>query len=167
VQRRRVRRPECNGSSTQIWRTTVEIVATVLPSNFAGPVVITREVIGFRNFNDMIQIGSGGTDPDPSNPIFRDDDPQSGGSGGKVYDVDGPGITLTVLDPNAPINTIARNRTNFRQWALIDGVKASDDLLWFTRLSIRKTLIGEVLQSGVAGDNVAGSGATNLTWNLQ
>jgi len=115
----------------------------------------------------MIQIGSGGTDPDPSNPIFRDDDPQSGGSGGKVYDVDGPGITLTVLDPNAPINTIARNRTNFRQWALIDGVKASDDLLWFTRLSIRKTLIGEVLQSGVAGDNVAGSGATNLTWNLQ
>jgi hypothetical protein len=156
-----------NGSTTQIWRTSVEIVATVLPANFAGPVVITREVIGFRNFNDMIQIESGGTNPDPSDPIFRDDDPQSGGSGGKVYDVDAPGITLTVLDPNAPLNTIARNRTNFRQWALVDGVKASDDLLWFTRLSIRKTLIGEILQSDVAGDNIAGSGTTNLTWNLQ
>ena len=107
------------------------------------------------------------SNPDPSAPEYRDDDPQSGGSGGKVYDSDGPGITLTVLDPNAPIDSIARNRTNFRQWATIDGAKCSNDLMWFTRLSIKKTLIGENLEANVPGDNVAGSGTTNLTWNLQ
>lgn len=113
----------------------------------------------------MLPLGCS-NNPDPSAAQFRDDDPQSGGSGGKVYDTDAPGITLS-LDPNAPLNSIARNRTNFRQWATIDGAKCSDDLMWFTRLSIKKTLIGEILESSVPGDNVAGSGTTNLNWNLQ
>ena len=34
-------------------------------------------------------------------------------------------------------------------------------------VSIKKTLIGEILETSVPGDNVAGSGTTNLSWNLQ
>lgn len=153
------------GSTFQMWRTNVEIVATVLPANFSSPIVLTRDAIGFCKFNDTLPLGCS-NNPDPSAPQFRDDDPQSGGSGGKVYDSDAPGHTLG-LDPNAPLDSIARIRTNFRQWATIDGAKCSDDLMWFSRLSIKKTLIGENLETSVSGDNVAGSGTTNLTWNLQ
>jgi hypothetical protein len=153
------------GTAFHGWRTGVEIVATVLPANFSSPVVLTREVIGARDYNDMILIGSQGAHPDQSQAAFRDDDPQSGGSGGKSYDLDAPGISLAA--PSNPIDSILRNRTNFRQWALVDGVKASDDLTWFSRISIRKTLLGDVLESSVPGDNVAGSGNTNITWNLQ
>ena len=154
------------GTAAQMWRTNVEIVATVIPANFSFPVVLTREVIGARLYNDQINIGSEGTHGDASDPAFRDDDPQSGGSGGKVYDLDAPGVSLS--SPSNPNDSILRARTNYRQWATVDGgVRVSDDLQWFSRLSIRKTVIGDVLQSDIPGDNMAGSGLTNVSWNLQ
>jgi hypothetical protein len=68
-----------------MWRTNVEIVATVLPANFSSPIVLTRDAIGFCNYSDMLPLGCS-SNPDPSQAQFRDDDPQSGGSGGKVQD---------------------------------------------------------------------------------
>lgn len=108
--------------------------------------------------------------PDTSDSTLRDDDPQSGSSGGKVYDLDAPALGSSGA---APVNTILRVRTNFRQWATVrssDGlsdVRVSADKTWFSRISITKTGSGDVLRTDVSGDNVAGNGATALTWNLQ
>ncbi len=101
---------------------------------------------------------------DTSPNDVRDDDPQSGGSGGKVYDLDAPGV-----GGGFPVGTILRIRTNFRQWATLSsgGNRLSADLQWFSRVSIIKTSGNDALQSDVGGDNVAGTGTTNLSWNLQ
>ncbi len=99
-----------------------------------------------------------------SGDTLRDDDPQSGGSSGKVYDVDAPGTGNVPADP---VNTIARLRANFRQWAISGSQKVSDDMNWFSRISVIKTANGDVLSNEIAGDNVAGIGTTNLSWNLQ
>ncbi len=83
---------------------------------------------------------------------------------GKVYDVDAPGTGNVPADP---VNTIARLRANFRQWAISGSQKVSDDMNWFSRISVIKTANGDVLSNEIAGDNVAGIGTTNLSWNLQ
>lgn len=110
--------------------------------------------------------GSGGPFGDTSDQVLRDDNPRSGGSSGKVYDLDAPGIGTT---GSAPIGRIVRTRVNFRQWATISGTdnRVSADLQWFSRQSIMKTSTGDVLRTDVPGDNIAGNGTTTLTWNLQ
>jgi hypothetical protein len=58
-------------------------------------------------------------------------------------------------------------RANFRQYATIDGNQVSGDLFWFSRVSVRKTSSGDVIHNQFSNDNQAGTGNTNLTWNLQ
>jgi hypothetical protein len=65
------------------------------------------------------------------------------------------------------VGTIVRVRTNFREWATLNGARVSVDMLWFSRISVIKTSTGDALQNDVSGDNVVGTGSTNLTWNLQ
>jgi hypothetical protein len=103
---------------------------------------------------------------DTSLPSYRDDDPQSGGSGGKVYDWDSPG---TGNSSNAEVGHIRRKRSNYREWAeLSNGMKVSGDLYWFSRVSVYKSQSsGDLLKTDISGDNIAGVGTTKTTWNLQ
>lgn len=143
-----------------MWRTGVEIVGMVEPSNFTGSIQFLR-TSDARGYRDMTSIYSY-TGNDIPRLLNTDQDPQSGGSAGKVYNVDEPGVT-----GSGPPGTIYRVRINFVEWVEIDGKHASDDLLWFTRISIIKTSSGDRLAIDVSGDNMAGIGTTPLTWNLQ
>lgn len=155
-----------SGGCTHIWSTGVEVIGTVTPSNFAGVITLHRLIVDKRSYDDMTLIDSQSNAPDDSDPTFRDDDPQSGGSSGKIYDLDAPGTGST---SQTPINGIRRRRVNYRQWATLgnSGAKVSSDFTWYTRVSIIKTSNGDQLRTDVTGDNVAGAGTTNLTWNLQ
>ena len=150
--------------ANHLWRTGVEIVGTVSPSDFAGTIVIQRQVDGTCTYSTATLLSCRGPFPDTSDPAFRDDDPQSGGSAGKVYDLDAPGIGTTANDP---ANTILRVRTNFRQWATLNGVPVSYDFLWYSRVSVIKSDSGDNLSPDISGDNTSGTGTTNLSWNLQ
>ncbi|HEX8567991.1 MAG TPA: hypothetical protein VF648_20300 [Pyrinomonadaceae bacterium] len=151
-------------SSLPGWFTGVEIVGTVAPNDFSDLIVLKREVLGARKFDDMTLVETTPQGDDTSFPQFRDDNPQSGGSNGKVYDLDGPGIGN---NSNNPIGTIGRLRANFRGYATVDGNQVSGDLFWFTRVSVRKISNGDAIHNQFSADNQAGTGATNLTWNLQ
>jgi hypothetical protein len=152
-------------AAPQQWVTAAEVVGTVTPSNYTGTVVLIRKVLGYYIYSDRFQIETGGGYTE-STPTFQDSDPQSGGSSGKVYDLDAPGISLRAS--SNPVGAIARVRTNFLEWATVDdGIRVSVDLEWFSRLSVQKTLLGDVRNSDVTGDNTAGTGLSKLTWNLQ
>jgi hypothetical protein len=165
------------GTNQHQWQTIVELVGTVKPSNYKGEVILQRELLVRKIYDDMTLRTTLLNKPDTSFPPFRDDEPQSGNSNGKVYDVDGPGFSIR----NKPDGTIERQRRNFRQYATIedqtsDGktefVQASEDFLWFSRLSLKvntasQNEIKNELETSVAGDNIAGAGTTNVTWDLK
>jgi YD repeat-containing protein len=148
--------------------TGVEIVGTVTPSGFTGPIVPHRAVLQGRGYSDA----SNGSTPnanfdgtnDDSNSGFTDTDPQSGQSGGKIYDLDEPKCSNLVGDPDG---TICRLRVNFREWATLGGAQASNDLFWFSRVSNKKVSGADTKLSDISGDNTAGQGPTSVTWNLQ
>ncbi|MCI0628504.1 MAG: hypothetical protein L0387_43785, partial [Acidobacteria bacterium] len=145
------------------WGTGVEIRALVTPSNYAGLIILRRHLDAECRYNNMTLLGGTcGNRDDPSG--LRDEDPQSGGSQGKVYDLDFPRIQTV---SGAPIGVIGRFRFNFRQWAEVDGVRVSAFLPWFSRVSIIKTSSGDQLATDVPNDNTSGTGTTPLTWNLQ
>lgn len=139
-----------------------EIIGTVKPAAYPHPVILRRTAISGYYYTGQEQTINAASPPeDTSLPGFRDDDPQSGGSGGKVYDLDGPG-------PGGQSSTeIYRLRINLAQYAVLDldsnTVLASDVLEWFSASSCQ----GGTHASDVANDNQAGLGHTNTNWNLQ
>ncbi len=154
------------GTGNRWWRTGVEIVGVVTPSGFSSPIRIEREVILSKRYTGTTLVETLGPFPDTTlDPTLRDDDPQSGGSAGKVYDLDAPALNILSSEP---IGTIYRRRVNFRQWATLNGVRVSADMFWFSRQSIIK--ISDVAIDridDVTADNIAGLGSTTQTWNLQ
>jgi len=157
-----------NGTGNNLWRVTgVEIVGTVIPSSYTGPVVIHRLIIESRSYtdNNATPYETLTNQPDTSFSGFRDDNPQSGGSNGKVYDFDAPGISP---GPDAPVGSIVRRRVNFIQYTTIGNITLGDSFLnWFARESVIKTSTGDQLLNDISGDNTIGFGSTALTWNLQ
>jgi hypothetical protein len=102
----------------------------------------------------------------------RDDDPQSGGSAGKIYDWDCPGVHFAV----APTGAVARIRFSSREFAIVklaDGTKVVCSNLYESHvaLSMIKTdgpWDAWTPQAGIANDNEINAGPlTHLTWNLQ
>jgi hypothetical protein len=162
-----------SGTLPPVWGTAVEIVGKVFPSNYSDLLTLSRIIVEGKNFRDQTEVTTvpPNTD-DTSDSRLRDDDPQSGNSRGKIYDLDSPGFSA-----NAPEGTIIRKRGNFTQYATIQvyqggnlvQAKCSSDLKWYTALSIRKTSTGDVLhtQPEVIDDNKAGLGTINVTWNLK
>jgi hypothetical protein len=148
----------------------VEFVGTVTPGGYAGTITLLRNIVSAGQFGGA----AGSTSvppnnppgPDNSDPLNRDDNPQPGGT---VYDLDAPAI-----GPSGP-GTIVRLRYNFLEYAVL----ASDSnntqigtLDWYSRTSCTKdpsdpTDTTAIFSTDVAGDNQAGSGTTNLSWNLQ
>jgi hypothetical protein len=153
------------------WQTGVEIVGTVSPNTYTGLIFLERQILGRRDYNKSTTANpifppcpGNPTCDDTSYDLFRDSDPQSDYSNGRVYDLDMPG-----LGPLSTDNTYSRYRVNFREYAMAEGVpvQVSPDLRWYSRLSIQRTNGQTNLKTDVTGDNVSGSGATKLSWNLQ
>lgn len=162
-----------SGVAAQLWRHGVEIIGTVAPSSFGTTtplttIILQRQVVATRRYNGSTLTGSAGPFADTSDSSLRDDLPQSGGSNGKVYDLDAPAFGSS---STAAQGVILRRRTNFVQWATISingtTYPVSGEFLWFQRITVQKTATGDVIVTDVPGDNVTGVGQTKLTWNLQ
>jgi hypothetical protein len=96
----------------------------------------------------------------------RDDDPQSGGSAGKVYDLDAPGIT-------GDVNFVYRLRVNLEEYVVLGSSSnnkrvPNSTLPWWARSSCVIDIFGTLrFNTAVPNDNQAGTGTTNTNWNLQ
>ena len=142
-----------------------ETVGTISPSTYTGKVIIHRIVVSSAVYENTAYLGV--VEPanydDTSDPEYQDQDPQSGGSNGKVYDLDVPTL-------GAPDNNTYRLRVNFYTYAaLANGTIISPYYYFYARLSCTTTTGTSVYQFGsdVSGDNQIGSGNTNISWNLQ
>ncbi|MGB7068600.1 MAG: hypothetical protein WBD22_03840, partial [Pyrinomonadaceae bacterium] len=160
------------GAAALLMRNKIEIKATILPSDWDELPLLQRDRVENRGFIDQTltarQVGC----PDTSDLSLMDIDPQSGGSGGKTYDYDAPGIGTMSTDA---IGTKRRQRVNFGQWLSIEQnhgagtahVRLTDDITWFNRISVIKDASGTtILINDVTGDNTFGAGTTSLTWDL-
>jgi hypothetical protein len=156
------------GASPRIFRTGVEIVGTVYPTSYTGSIIFRRLIVKSRTYHDTVELTQYRLDntTDGYVPAYQDQSPQSGGSGGKVYDFDAPGVGTA---DNDPVGYIIRKRANYREWAEANGMKVSvADLEWYSRLSVVRTgQTTEALRTDITGDNIAGAGTTPTTWNLQ
>jgi len=142
-----------------------EAVGAITPSGYTGNVVLHRTQTGLAFYrNSTLLTSSTNQTDDTSQSRYRDDDPQSGGSNGKVYDLDAPGPT----PPNVDGNTY-RYRVNFYEYAALpDGtVVSSSNYSFFVRISCKKTSSGYQFVNDISGDNQIGPGTTKTTWNLQ
>jgi hypothetical protein len=143
-----------------------ETIGTLAPSTYAGNIVIHRTVISEQVFTNSTE-DPGAEEPagydDTSALSFQDQDPQSGGSGGKVYDLDAPGYHPPAIDGNT-----YRLRVNFSTFAsLPDGTVISPPYNFYVRLSCQWLSPGMAFGTDVAGDNQIGVGTTKTSWNLQ
>jgi hypothetical protein len=110
------------------------------------------------------------TGDDTSLPTVRDDDPQSDGSAGKIYDCDAPGIPKHEFGD--AVGSIRRYRGNFHEsaTAVIGGVatRCSGVQDWYSKQSWQKSSNTWVQVNDVANDNANGDGQLlKQTWNMQ
>jgi hypothetical protein len=72
-----------------------ETVGTVSPNTYTGLVIIHRIVVSSAEYkgSTYTQEAAPPNSDDTSAPAFQDQNPQSGGSNGKVCDLDAPGYT--------------------------------------------------------------------------
>jgi len=119
--------------------TGVEIVGTVTPSGFTGPIVPHRTVLQGRGYRDSVNgstlVSTNDGASDDSSSSLTDIDPQSGASGGKIYDLDEPSCS----NSGSADGTICRLRANFREWATLGDAQVSNDLFWFSRVSNKES----------------------------
>jgi hypothetical protein len=144
----------------------IETIGVINPSNYTGNVTIHRTIVNQGFYTNSTDSGGEKTNYDDTSPSqYRDDDPQSGGSAGKVYDLDAPGAHPPGIDGN-----IYRYRTNFSAYATLPNgavVSPSYGYFFYVRLSCQQVGAGYVFVNDVPGDNQIGSGTTKTTWNLQ
>jgi len=143
----------------------LEAVGTITPSTYTGTVILHRRHVSDAAYTNSTNTGySTSPSDDTTDPAGRDDDPQSGGSAGKVYDLDAPGTGSTA----PPGSNIYRYRGNFYEYAALpDGTIVSSSYNFYVRVSCTKTSSGYQFVNDVSGDNQIGPGTTPLTWNLQ
>jgi hypothetical protein len=150
------------------WVTPVEVVGHVAPSTYTGNIIIRRQLLGVYVYDNCTLVQSQGPGDDTSQYPLYDWDPQSGGSAGKVYDTDEPGI---LPQSSNTVNHVYHFRANFYEYAqtTINGVvkTVSSNLNWFARVSYLKTSSGSQLSTTISGDNIAGTGTTKTSCNLQ
>lgn len=144
-----------------------ETIGTITPSNYTGNVTLHRTLLNQKLYvNSTDAGGERGPNVDDTSPSnFLDVNPQSGGSAGKVYDLDGPSLAPASFDGN-----VYRYRTNFSADAtLSDGSIASPSpgYFFYVRFSCQLVGPGYVFVNDVPGDNQIGLGSTPTTWNLQ
>jgi IPT/TIG domain/Abnormal spindle-like microcephaly-assoc'd, ASPM-SPD-2-Hydin len=140
----------------------MEMIGTITPSSYTGTVTLHRQIVNRRSYAGSTPTASVTDTDDTSEPDFRDDNPQSGGSAGKVYDLDAAG-------PGSYTDSIThRYRANFYEWAALpDGTRISPYYNYYVRISCKHTSSGYQFVNDVAGDNQIAVGETSTTWNLQ
>ena len=138
-------------------------MGTITPSTYTGTVTLHRFIVADADYTNSTKTGGLTNQDDTADPAGRDDDPQSGGSAGKVYDVDAPGPD----PPNVDGNTY-RYRGNFYAYAALpNGTKISPNYNFYVRVSCTKTSSGYQFVNDIPNDNQIGAGTTPTTWNLQ
>jgi hypothetical protein len=135
-----------------------------------GLVVLKRTLLNYGAWDGSELLSTVGPNPimtardDTSAAQFRDDDPQSENSGGKIYDLDAPGAN------DVELGHTYRIRQNFTSYAVLDSanstIPASDPLAWYSAVSCTLNNEGPALNSDVANDNQANPGTIPLSWNL-
>ncbi len=115
-----------------------EAIGAITPSNYTGNVIMHRFILNDATYENYTKIGGITNEDDTSSPLLRDDNPQSGGSLGKVYDLDAPGLNPQQVDTNT-----YRYRGNFYAYATLpDGTRISPYYTYYVRVSCRKTFVG-------------------------
>ena len=98
-----------------------EMVGAITPSTYTGMLTLHRSIQNDAEYTNSTNTGGVTNVDDTSQPPYRDDDPQSGGSAGKIYDVDAPGPDNLPIDGNT-----YRYRGNFYACAASpDGTRIS------------------------------------------
>jgi hypothetical protein len=160
------------------WGT--EARATVYPNDFNYPgVTLTLARDGM--YHDWIGNGTGTTYEavfstlpnanDTGDTEFQDDTPSTNGV---IYDFDAPGLYITV----APKGEIQRARCDFKAFVIIklannSVVRVSKVTNYFVDFSMVQVAGPKgsdwvvINPPDVKGDDQAGQGAKNITWNLQ
>ena len=141
------------------------------PSSWDQDVILKRyggDVGGFfhKYWRESTLRSSAPANYDDTSPAaYRDDDPQSGGSGGKVYDVDAPGVWDQARERDG---AAWRNRCNFRAKAYWNGRLCSAPFEWYTAQSWKYQNNTWSMSGGIGGDNTQATGQlSSLEWNLQ
>jgi hypothetical protein len=147
-------------------KTGVEFVGTVSPSDYAHTVVLRRTLLSRSAWDGSSLIGQDTPNQDDtSNTALRDDDPQSGGSSGKSYDLDAPGVA------NVTFGHTFHVRQNLQEYVVLDDasntVSASTVVPWFSVVSCFLGQDGPILTNNIENDNRAAVGCTPLSLNLQ
>jgi hypothetical protein len=138
-----------------------EMVGFLAPSSYTGQINLHRTVLSIACYNGSTAASCGSAGPDDSDAAHLDSDPQSGGSQGKVYDIDTPGLLPSSSTPQ-------RFRVNFEEYAALpDGTRISPPLDYYVVLSCSRDLSGVHFVLDVQNDNTIGLGTTPLSWNLQ
>jgi hypothetical protein len=147
--------------------TAIEIVGTVEPEDFRGRVLIKRIVRESRVFWGTVENESQRKidmeDWMAIDNALNDFDLEPNG---KAYDIDAP-APVPGVDYTPDVLEAVRRRTNFVQWAEFENQRMSDDILWFSAISIKKNEAGRFVRyDDVPGDNVANNGQIFITWDL-
>jgi hypothetical protein len=140
-----------------------EMVGAITPNTYSGTVTLHRWIQNDADYTNSTNTGGVTNEDDTSASAYRDDDPQSGGSAGKVYDVDAPGKNNLPVDGNT-----YRYRGNFYAYATLpDGTRISPYYNYYVRVSCKKTSSGYQFVNDVQGDNQVAAGTTLTSWNLK
>jgi hypothetical protein len=146
----------------------LQATGAATPSTYTGTIQLKRTLISCGVYHSSNVADSCTPTPrdDTSDPLHEDQDPQSGGSGGKVYDWDSPGVKN-----ETSTNSVYRFRANYSEYAVVvvngDTVSAAP-VNYYVRLSCKFDGSGNPsLDTTVSGDNQVGMGTTPTTWNLQ
>jgi hypothetical protein len=145
-----------------------QFAGTVTPSDYKGSVVLKRTLVTGKLYDGvegLIRTLPDATHPpdDTSVDGARDDDPQSGGSKGTVYDLDAPGA-----DQVFPSGTTRYLRMNLVEYAVLDdkrnSVPVSQTFPWFVRVSCGMDASNPsiVFLLNDEGDNILDQGSTSL-----
>jgi hypothetical protein len=140
-----------------------EMIGALTPATYSGNVILHRYILNgaYYKYSSLYPPGNISGKDDTSDSSFRDDNPQSGGSAGRIYDLDAPGL-------GPPDVNVYRVRLNFYAWAALpDGTRISPYLNYYVRLSCAWTGTQYVFNNDVTNDNQIGSGTTLTSWNLQ
>lgn len=152
-------------------RISAEFVGRVSPSDFRQNIVMSRTRVAARMWVNARPFGRPLQPnwPDTSDAWARDDDPQSGASRGRIYDIDAPAIPLTFFQRfRYPLGTVLRQRVNYVEFAAFGGVRCADNFPWFARQSVRNRAANTFVRdqsadSQTVRDNERGPGTTPLT----
>ncbi len=144
--------------------------------NLSGNDLKLERDYDYRDYDGNVVTGQGnrsanmppGNDTGP--PSARDDNPAPNDT---IYDWDAAGLSI----PAMPQNAIKRTRNNFKAFASItvegSSVRCSPVRDYFIRFTQKQTAAPsgaswQILNPpDVAGDNLAGHGTTNVTWDLK